>query len=159
MFRTLCCLGHCPEVLVTYKIQIINLVTKAHSTFFPPFSTQAKLHEELDALFGDSDRPVTMADLREMKYTENCIKEALRLFPSVPFLARELKEEAVIGAYLPFYYLLIYLCLYLHVFNLFKPIAPVGFWPLVVSASLGLSYVEDVAGKPPVRYWAQVMIF
>nr|ASU43935.1 cytochrome P450 CYP4 [Eriocheir sinensis] len=57
---------------------------------------QAKLHEELDALFGDSDRPVTMADLREMKYTENCIKEALRLFPSVPFLARELREEAVI---------------------------------------------------------------
>nr|pir cytochrome P450 enzyme, CYP4C39 enzyme - green crab, common shore crab [Carcinus maenas]AAQ93010.1 cytochrome P450 CYP4C39 [Carcinus maenas] len=60
---------------------------------------QAKVHEELDALFGDSDRPVTMADLREMKYTENCIKEALRLFPSVPFLARELREEAVINNY------------------------------------------------------------
>nr|AFH35031.1 cytochrome P450 4C [Portunus trituberculatus] len=60
---------------------------------------QAKVHEELDSLFGDSDRPVTMADLREMKYTENCIKEALRLFPSVPFLARELREEAVINNY------------------------------------------------------------
>lgn len=60
---------------------------------------QAKLHEELDSIFGDSDRPVTMADLRDMKYTENCIKEALRLFPSVPFLARELKEEAVINNY------------------------------------------------------------
>lgn len=60
---------------------------------------QAKVHEELDSLFGDSDRPVTMGDLREMKYTENCIKEALRLFPSVPFLARELREEAVINNY------------------------------------------------------------
>ena len=38
-----------------------------------------------------------MADLREMKLLENCIKEALRLFPSVPFFGRELREEAVIG--------------------------------------------------------------
>ncbi|XP_042883728.1 cytochrome P450 4c3-like isoform X2 [Penaeus japonicus] len=60
---------------------------------------QARVHEELDAIFGDSDRPVTMADLREMKVTENCIKEALRLFPSVPFIARELKEDVVINDY------------------------------------------------------------
>ncbi|KAK8719096.1 hypothetical protein OTU49_014243 [Cherax quadricarinatus] len=40
-----------------------------------------------------------MDDLREMKYTENCIKEALRLFPSVPFLGRDLKEEVVIDNY------------------------------------------------------------
>ncbi|XP_042869049.1 cytochrome P450 4c3-like [Penaeus japonicus] len=58
---------------------------------------QARVHDELDSIFGDSDRPVTMADLREMKLTENCIKEALRLFPSVPFLARELKEDVVIN--------------------------------------------------------------
>lgn len=55
------------------------------------------MHEELDGIFGDSDRPVTMADLREMKLTENCIKEALRLFPSVPFIARELREDVVIS--------------------------------------------------------------
>ncbi|KAK7073668.1 Cytochrome P450 4V2, partial [Halocaridina rubra] len=60
---------------------------------------QARVHEELDAIFGDDDRPVTMADLREMKYTENCIKEALRIFPSVPFIARELQEEAIIDNY------------------------------------------------------------
>ena len=51
----------------------------------------------MDNIFGDSDRPVTTADLREMKYLECCVKESLRLFPSVPFLARELKEEIVIG--------------------------------------------------------------
>lgn len=55
------------------------------------------MHEELDSIFSSPDQPVTMTELREMKLTENCIKEALRLFPSVPFLARELKEEAVIG--------------------------------------------------------------
>ena len=55
------------------------------------------MYEELHGIFGDSDRPCTMADLREMKLTENCIKEALRLFPSVPFMGRELREEAIIG--------------------------------------------------------------
>ncbi|KAK4313960.1 hypothetical protein Pmani_014705 [Petrolisthes manimaculis] len=60
---------------------------------------QARVHEELDMIFSSPDQPVTMAELREMKLTENCIKEALRLFSSVPFLARELQEEAVIDNY------------------------------------------------------------
>jgi cytochrome P450 family 4 len=49
--------------------------------------------EELTRVFGGSDRPVTMADLTELKYLECCIKEALRLYPSVPIYARELMED------------------------------------------------------------------
>nr|XP_053638680.1 cytochrome P450 4C1-like [Cherax quadricarinatus] len=60
---------------------------------------QVRVQEELDGIFGGTDRPATMADLRQMKYLENCIKEALRLYPSVPFLSRQLKEETVIGGY------------------------------------------------------------
>ncbi|XP_066945976.1 cytochrome P450 4C1-like [Macrobrachium rosenbergii] len=58
---------------------------------------QSKVHEELDSVFGDSDRPVTTEDLRNLKYLENCIKEALRIFPSVPFFGREVREDIVIG--------------------------------------------------------------
>lgn len=57
---------------------------------------QARVQEELDDIFEGSDRPATLEDLRQMKYTENCIKEALRLLPSVPIIGRNLKEDLVI---------------------------------------------------------------
>lgn len=62
-----------------------------------PKCWQAKAYEELNDIFGDSDRDPTMEDLKAMKYLENCIKDALRLFPSVPVIARRLTEDEVIG--------------------------------------------------------------
>lgn len=35
---------------------------------------QAKVHEELDSIFGNDNRDVTMDDLRDMKYLECVIK-------------------------------------------------------------------------------------
>lgn len=60
---------------------------------------QARVHEELDNIFGCSDRPVNTTDLRELKYLENCIKESLRIFPPVPFYGREVKEDVMINNY------------------------------------------------------------
>nr|CAH0102405.1 unnamed protein product [Daphnia galeata] len=60
---------------------------------------QEKLNEELVRVFGQSDRPVSMADLSELKYLECCIKEALRLYPSVPLFTRELKDDVEICGY------------------------------------------------------------
>ncbi|XP_034244962.1 cytochrome P450 4c3 [Thrips palmi] len=61
---------------------------------------QRQVHAELDDIFADDpDRGVTMKDLNDMKYLECCIKEALRLYPSVPAFARSLREDVQIGPY------------------------------------------------------------
>ncbi|XP_076248467.1 putative cytochrome P450 4aa1 isoform X1 [Calliopsis andreniformis] len=58
---------------------------------------QEKCIEELNAIFeGDSRRP-TMKDLKEMRCLEMCIKESLRLYPSVPIIARIVGEDVKIG--------------------------------------------------------------
>ncbi|XP_037782765.1 cytochrome P450 4C1-like [Penaeus monodon] len=59
----------------------------------------ARVHQELDSVFGDEDRPATMDDLRSMKLLENCIKEGLRLFPSVQRFGRILHEDVRICDY------------------------------------------------------------
>ncbi|XP_067120733.1 cytochrome P450 4c3-like isoform X2 [Centruroides vittatus] len=59
---------------------------------------QQKAYEELYSIFGDDkERPITCDDMREMKYVECVIKESLRLYPPVPFIARSHPEEFKIG--------------------------------------------------------------
>ncbi|RXG69178.1 cytochrome P450 4V2, partial [Armadillidium vulgare] len=60
---------------------------------------QNKAYEEIESIFGSSDRDATSSDIREMKYLECCIKESLRLFPSVPAFGRELNEDVIIEGY------------------------------------------------------------
>ncbi|XP_073501459.1 cytochrome P450 4V2-like isoform X2 [Phyllobates terribilis] len=60
---------------------------------------QKKVHKELDDTFGQSDRPVTMDDMKKLRYLEAIIKEALRIFPSVPFFARTITEDCTIRGY------------------------------------------------------------
>uniref|UniRef100_A0A914X3Y5 Uncharacterized protein n=1 Tax=Plectus sambesii TaxID=2011161 RepID=A0A914X3Y5_9BILA len=60
---------------------------------------QKKIFAELDEIFGDSDRPITPDDLKEMKYLERCIKEGLRLCPPVPLFARNVTEDTLVQGY------------------------------------------------------------
>ena len=58
---------------------------------------QDKCREELEEIFGDDARPPSMQDLRAMRCIEACVKEALRLYPSVPLFARTLGEDVKVG--------------------------------------------------------------
>ncbi|NWS94435.1 CP4V2 protein, partial [Mionectes macconnelli] len=60
---------------------------------------QKKVHKELDEVFDTTDRPVTTDDLKQLRYLECVVKEALRLFPSVPMFARTLREDCSISGY------------------------------------------------------------
>lgn len=58
---------------------------------------QKKLHDEIDRVLGDTNRPLTKEDLKELDYLDCVIKETLRLFPSVPFFGRDLSEDGQVG--------------------------------------------------------------
>ncbi|KAJ6643195.1 putative cytochrome P450 4aa1 [Pseudolycoriella hygida] len=60
--------------------------------------SQQKCYDEIkDLLRVDDQRPFAMHDIRRMRYLEQCIKETLRLYPSVPLIARKLGESIIVG--------------------------------------------------------------
>ncbi|CAG9801779.1 unnamed protein product [Chironomus riparius] len=72
--------------------------TAAASSFFLSMmgihqDIQTKVVEELDQIFGGSDRPCTFQDTLEMKYLERCMMETLRMYPPVPIIARHMKHD------------------------------------------------------------------
>ncbi|KAJ8416525.1 hypothetical protein AAFF_G00358130 [Aldrovandia affinis] len=60
---------------------------------------QRKVQQELQEVFGSSDRPVGADDLRRLRYLECVIKESLRLFPAVPLFARRICEDCHINGF------------------------------------------------------------
>ncbi|KAF8366923.1 cyp-29A4 [Pristionchus pacificus] len=62
---------------------------------------QERAHEEIMGVFGDDvDRDCTREDLANLPYLERCIKESMRLFPPVPFVIRNIREDFQMGPHL-----------------------------------------------------------
>lgn len=61
---------------------------------------EARVHAELDSVLGD--RLPTLADVPKLAWTRAVIEETLRLYPPIPFLAREaLEDETIRGRPVP----------------------------------------------------------
>uniref|UniRef100_A0A1S4JEV0 Uncharacterized protein n=1 Tax=Culex quinquefasciatus TaxID=7176 RepID=A0A1S4JEV0_CULQU len=54
---------------------------------------QNKVVEEIDSVFSSNSVEVTVDTLQQLKYTEQVIKESLRLLPVAPILGRETSKE------------------------------------------------------------------
>jgi cytochrome P450 len=57
----------------------------------------ARLHDEVDDVL--DDRRATLADLPELEYTEQVVREALRRYPPATAIFRETREDVEIGGY------------------------------------------------------------
>uniref|UniRef100_UPI003B5B31EC cytochrome P450 4C1-like n=1 Tax=Leptopilina boulardi TaxID=63433 RepID=UPI003B5B31EC len=54
---------------------------------------QDRVRKEVDYLLDGKNGKITSAEVQNMNYLEQCIKETLRLYPSVPFIARKVNED------------------------------------------------------------------
>ncbi|XP_039304262.1 cytochrome P450 4C1 [Solenopsis invicta] len=57
------------------------------------------VRKEVNAIMQESEGKLTMKSLQDMQYLERCIKEGLRLYPSVHFISRVTSEETQLKSY------------------------------------------------------------
>ncbi|XP_011864532.1 PREDICTED: cytochrome P450 4C1-like isoform X1 [Vollenhovia emeryi] len=61
---------------------------------------QDRVRREINTVMQENQGKLTMKSLQDLPYLERCIKEALRLYPSVYFISRVTNEEVQLKSYL-----------------------------------------------------------
>ncbi|KZC13846.1 PREDICTED: cytochrome P450 4C1-like [Dufourea novaeangliae] len=61
---------------------------------------QERARYEVTAIMNENDGKMTMAAMANLPYLERCIKESLRLYPSVPFISRSPETDITLSNFL-----------------------------------------------------------
>ncbi|KAH8287215.1 hypothetical protein KR054_004319, partial [Drosophila jambulina] len=90
------------EEVDTFMFEGHDTTSSALMFFFYNIAThpeaQARCFQEIRSVFGqDKSAPVTYELLNKLHYVDLCIKETLRLYPSVPLLGRKVLEDCEIN--------------------------------------------------------------
>jgi len=59
---------------------------------------QDRVRTEVDAVMRENGEKLTMKSLHDLPYLDRCLKEALRLYPSVYFISRYNTEDVQLRA-------------------------------------------------------------
>ncbi|KAL6420184.1 hypothetical protein ACFW04_012265 [Cataglyphis niger] len=60
---------------------------------------QERVRIEVENAMQESEGKLTMRSLQNLSYLERCLKEALRLYPSVPVISRNVEEDVKLHSY------------------------------------------------------------
>ncbi|XP_072766429.1 cytochrome P450 4C1-like isoform X4 [Anoplolepis gracilipes] len=63
------------------------------------FTKKDRVRNEVNAALQENGGNFTMSLLQNLPYLERCLKEALRLYPSVPFISRTLSADTTLSSY------------------------------------------------------------
>ncbi|XP_026829554.1 cytochrome P450 4C1-like [Ooceraea biroi] len=61
---------------------------------------QDRVRNEVNAVMEENGGKLTMTALQNLPYLERCLKETMRLYPSVYFIVRKLEEDVMLQSYL-----------------------------------------------------------
>ena len=81
--------------LAEYKDIQVNLNIKNYIFIFLNCKSflQDRAREEVNRVWQKADEIIGVAEIQKLTYVERIIKESLRLFPSVPIVARNVSED------------------------------------------------------------------
>ncbi|KAI7815058.1 cytochrome p450 [Rhyzopertha dominica] len=85
-------LGFCFRVTI---LRLFASVSRSCSWLITKTYRQDKVYDEIIEVLGTSDCLPTYQQLQQLQYLEMCLKESLRLYPSVPFISRTTSTEVM----------------------------------------------------------------
>lgn len=68
---------------------------------------QERARNEIDDMLNSCNGKIGINELQQLPYLERCIKESLRLYPSVPFISRHINDDLPLREYFFKFHILI----------------------------------------------------